>query len=141
VHETRVRQNSPFVPDIQVPDGCPWQDWILADGIFNNDSQTFRCQYPPGYADRFSGVQFPTMFRTLTPETINEILEDSRRMPTWKACQVAGMSWMGTAEENIQQYTSSLHISRDDQEVGSRGTSPRGRGRTSRKGEASFVRK
>jgi len=46
VHKIRVRQNGRFVADIQVLDGCPWQ--ILADGLFDNDSQTFRREFPPG---------------------------------------------------------------------------------------------
>jgi len=29
-------------------------------------------------------------------------------MPSWKACEVEGTSWTGTAEENIQKYISSI---------------------------------
>ena len=45
MHETRICGPLSFVPDI--PDGSPWQDWILADGVFDNVSQTFRHDRPP----------------------------------------------------------------------------------------------
>jgi hypothetical protein len=37
-------------------------------------------------------------------------------MPSWKACQVEGTSWTGTAQENIQKYVSSIGVE-DTQET------------------------
>jgi len=35
-------------------------------------------------------------------------------MPSWKACQMDGTSWAGTAEENIQKYVSSIGVEDND---------------------------
>ncbi|KIJ48099.1 hypothetical protein M422DRAFT_28569 [Sphaerobolus stellatus SS14] len=42
----------------------------------------------------------------LNADVINTILAATRAMPSWKACQIEGTSWDGTAEENIQKYAS-----------------------------------
>ncbi|KAH9990042.1 hypothetical protein BJV77DRAFT_1126134 [Russula vinacea] len=42
----------------------------------------------------------------LNDEVIAEILAVSRTLPSWKACQIEGTSWTGTAEENTDKYLS-----------------------------------
>ncbi|TDL25657.1 hypothetical protein BD410DRAFT_765290 [Rickenella mellea] len=50
IHELRVRGFNPFKlqPIVTVtPDDSPWQDWIMSNGVFNNDSGTFNRSIPP----------------------------------------------------------------------------------------------
>jgi hypothetical protein len=42
----------------------------------------------------------------LNADVITDILTATCAMLSWKACQIEGMSWTGTAEENIQKYAS-----------------------------------
>jgi hypothetical protein len=44
----------------------------------------------------------------LNANIIDDIFAATRAMPSWKACEVEGTSWTGTAEENIQKYISSI---------------------------------
>ncbi|KAF8338519.1 hypothetical protein F5887DRAFT_982643 [Amanita rubescens] len=46
----------------------------------------------------------------LNADVIADILAATRAMPSWKACQVEGTDWTGTAEENIQKYISSIGV-------------------------------
>ncbi|KIP04929.1 hypothetical protein PHLGIDRAFT_176785 [Phlebiopsis gigantea 11061_1 CR5-6] len=34
----------------------------------------------------------------------HDVLASMRRMPTWRAATLEGMSWGGTAEENVRKY-------------------------------------
>jgi len=49
----------------------------------------------------------------LNPDVIADILAATRAMPSWKACQMEGTGWTGTAEENIQKYVSSIGVQDD----------------------------
>jgi len=40
----------------------------------------------------------------LYEHTIEAILTATLEMPSWKACELEGTSWDGTAEENIEKY-------------------------------------
>ncbi|KAF8837598.1 hypothetical protein BDN67DRAFT_908992 [Paxillus ammoniavirescens] len=125
IHEMCVRGFHPFQPVVPtVPDGIPWQDWVLSNDVFDNASDSFKRDFPPlNHSNSFSGqVQLP--FRPTTTNTggasssqrtvalneavIADILAATRTMPSWKACQVEGTDWNGTAEENIQKYVSSI---------------------------------
>jgi len=128
IHEMRVRGFHPFQPTAPpVPVDGPWQDWISSDGVFDNESESFRRDEPAGGSDNgnFSG---PTQLqsqstmgatssgenmRTLPPlnsDTIDAILAATRASNSWKACVMEGTSWDGTAEENIQKYASNIGI-------------------------------
>ncbi|KAI0278251.1 hypothetical protein BC826DRAFT_1084967 [Russula brevipes] len=120
IHEMRVRGFYPFQPVVPtVPDDMPWQDWILSDQVFDNASDSFkRDRPPPNRNHRSAQAQLPSHPTTtasstqhtlaLNADVIDEILAATRAMPSWKACQVEGTSWTGTAEENIQKYVSSI---------------------------------
>lgn len=42
IHEIRVRGFHPLQPTApDIPDAIPWQDWILSDGLVNNETGTF----------------------------------------------------------------------------------------------------
>ena len=41
---------------------------------------------------------------------IEELLAVTRVLPSWKACQVEGTSWAGTAQENIERYVSEIGV-------------------------------
>ncbi|KAI0300968.1 hypothetical protein BC826DRAFT_991663 [Russula brevipes] len=120
IHEMRVRGFHPFQPVVPtVPDEIPWQDWILSDQVFDNASDSFkRDRPPPNRSHRSAQAQLPSLPTTaasssqrtlaLNADVIAEILAATRAMPSWKACEVEGTSWTGTAEENIQKYVSSI---------------------------------
>ena len=111
----------PTVPDDIM---IPWQDWILSNHVFDNASDSFkRDRPPPNHNNSFSAqAQLPFHSTTtsadgasssqrtlaLNADVIADILAATRAMPSWKACQVEGTSWTGTAEENIQKYVSSI---------------------------------
>jgi len=44
----------------------------------------------------------------LNENVITDILAATRAMPAWKACEMEGTSWTGTAAENIEKYVSSI---------------------------------
>ncbi len=62
IHETRVRGFHLFQPIAPpVPVDGPWQDGISSDGVFDNESDSFRHDMPAGGSDNehFSGpIQF-----------------------------------------------------------------------------------
>jgi len=118
----RVRGFHPFQPVVPtVPDDndIPWQDWILSDQVFDNTSDSFKCDHPaPNHNRRSAQAQLPLHPATtasssqhtlaLNADVIADIFVAMHAMPSWKACQVEGTSWTGTAEENIQEYVSSI---------------------------------
>jgi len=122
IHEMRVCGFHPFQPVVPIiPDDndIPWQDWILSDQVFDNTSDSFKCDHPPpNHNHRSAQAQLPlhpaTMASSsqrtlaLNADVIACILAATCAMPSWKACQVEGTSWTGTAEENIQKYVSSI---------------------------------
>jgi hypothetical protein len=40
----------------------------------------------------------------LNNDVVAEILAASRAMPSWKACEMEGTDWSGTAAENAEKY-------------------------------------
>ncbi|ESK89397.1 copper transporter, partial [Moniliophthora roreri MCA 2997] len=46
----------------------------------------------------------------LSLDVIANILAATCAMPSWKACQMEGTNWTGTAEENMQTYMSSVGV-------------------------------
>ncbi|KIJ50452.1 hypothetical protein M422DRAFT_159899 [Sphaerobolus stellatus SS14] len=114
----RVRGFNPFQPiTYDIPDTIPWQDWILSDGVFKEASNSFIRDLPPANNEADLGGSPPQLQPTtsvggggntleLNADVINTILAATRAMPSWKACQMEGTSWDGTAEENIQKYAS-----------------------------------
>jgi hypothetical protein len=134
LHEMRVRAFHPFQPiKPTIPDGVPWQDWILSDGVFDKVSGSFKRDSPPDNGDNNnnsssaqSQLQFqPTTRSTgdtppgrhslaLNADVVADILAATRAMPSWKACQMEGTSWTGTAEENRQKYISSIGVAESE---------------------------
>jgi hypothetical protein len=126
IHEMRVRGFHPFQPVTPaVQDPAPWQDWILSDGVIDNASGYFKRDSPPddGNDHTFAQPQpagFPTMdvggsssggrALELNANVIADILAATRAMPAWKACEMEGTSWTGTAAENIEKYVSSIGV-------------------------------
>jgi len=126
LHEMRVRGFHPFQPITPaMPDSSPWQDWILSDGIFDYASGFFNRVTPPGKPNSSISAQQQPQFQptttgtggaagghtvTLNADIIADILAATRDMPSWKACQMEGMDWTGTGEENIQKYISSVGV-------------------------------
>jgi len=115
----------PFQPVIPtIPDDISWQDWVLLNDVFDNTSYSFKCDLPPpNHSNSFSGQAqlpfHPTTVNTggasssqhilvLNAAIITDILTVTCAMPSWKACQVEGTGWTGTAAENIQKYVSSI---------------------------------
>jgi hypothetical protein len=114
-----------------MPDDVPWQDWIVSRGVLDNVSGSFKRDSPPYNRhnhDAFSAasqLQLPyTMTNTgdvpsggrklaLNADVIADILAVTHAMPSWKACQMEGTSWSGTAEENIEKYKSSIGTAED----------------------------
>ena len=129
IHEMRVRGFHPFAPVApDIDDDSPWQDWIVTDGIFDAEKNSLKRESPPVPlgGDNIS-LQLPPQFQTsggggsppggasshklslaLNADVISEILAATRAMPSWKACEIEGTSWAGTAEENIQKYVTSI---------------------------------
>ncbi|PPQ67945.1 hypothetical protein CVT26_005825 [Gymnopilus dilepis] len=123
IHEMRVRGFNPFQPTDPDIDGASWQDWVYSDRVLDNSSGSLKRDNPPNdertndnSLSTQSQLQFkPTMTsagRTssggrrmvLNEDVIADILTATRASPSWKACQVEGTSWTGTAEDNIQKY-------------------------------------
>ncbi|KIJ35660.1 hypothetical protein M422DRAFT_180445 [Sphaerobolus stellatus SS14] len=114
----RVRGFHPFQPITpDMPDTIRWQDWIVSDGVFDDATNSFIRDRPPANNEaglRGSQLQLqPTTSAgrgrntlELNADVINSILAATRAMPSWKACQMEGTSWNGTAEENIHKYVS-----------------------------------
>jgi len=127
IHEMRVRGFHPFAPtEPAMADDGPWQDWILLEGVFDNASGFFKRDSPPDNGDNGFSAQSQPQFQpmtmttgdapsggrrvTLNTEVVADILAATFAMPSWKACQVDGTSWTGTAQENIQKYVSSIGV-------------------------------
>jgi hypothetical protein len=108
-------------------DDIVWQDWVT-DDIFDNVSGGFhRKRLPVNRNDRVAEqrLQFQQFQGTtsggdtspksgrrkldLNNDVIADILAATRNMPSWKACQIEGISWTGTAEENTDKYLSIVH--------------------------------
>jgi len=123
----RVRATHPFKPDAPaVSHDLSWQDWISSGGVFDDISGSFNRAAPPENGNDDKGgpasaqTQGPTMgggggspvghTLELNSDVFAEILSATRAMMSWKACQMEGTSWTGTAEENIQKYVSSIGV-------------------------------
>jgi len=112
----RVRGFHPFAPVApDTDDDSPWQDWIVTDGVFDSETNSFKRESPP-VAPGSNNVpsQQPPQPQTgaggassggrglaLNADVISEILAATRASPSWKACEIEGTSWTGTAEENM----------------------------------------
>ncbi len=120
IHEMRVRGFHPFQPVTPtVPDAILWPDWILLDQVFDNASDSFKRDCPPHNLSH-GPAQARPLFHPMTTassgqrtvalnaDVIADILAATRAMPSWKACEIEGTSWTGTAEENIEKYVSSI---------------------------------
>lgn len=126
IHEIRTRGFNPFEPvSPAISDDLSWQDWILSGGVFDDVSGSFIRGRPPGNGnDNIRGSArtqpLPTAIAgggspvgltlELNSDVVADILSITRAMPSWKACQMEGTSWTGTAEENIQKYVSSVGV-------------------------------
>jgi len=125
IHEMRVRGSHPFEPvSPTISHDLSWQDWITLDGVFDDTSGSFIRAPLPDNGNNDNGgpaqTQLPTtsagggssvgLTLELNSDVIAEILSATRAMPSWKACQMEGTDWTGTAEENIQKYVSSIGV-------------------------------
>jgi len=123
IHEMRVRGFHPFQPiQVDVLDDIPWQDWIVSKGVFDHDQGTFRRKGTDNF--RVAGSQVHGLSMTpitgddasgggkrsvaLNADVIDKILEATHAMPSWRATEVEGMSWGGTAQQNIDKYVSCI---------------------------------
>ncbi len=126
IHEMRVRGFHPFKPvSLALPDGNPWQDWTLSDGVLDDTSGSFkheadRQQGPRSTPGRPAELQFQPAITSaggpssggrtleLNASVVADILAATQASASWKACMEEGTSsWTGTTEENIQKYVSS----------------------------------
>src|SRR6266404_4313950 len=121
IHEMCVRGFCPFAPIVpDVPDDITWQDWILSDGVLQSEGTPglFKRDLPPGTASGnntllsslaqfqpqtagVGGVLPGKRTLALDENVIADILAATRASASWKACEMEGRSWTGTAEENI----------------------------------------
>ncbi len=118
----RVRGFHPFRPVAPtVPDDIPWEDWIVSNHVFDDASDSFKHDRPPRNLSHGSAQAQPPFHPmttassgqhtvALNADIIADILAATRAMPSWKACQIEGTSWTGTAEENIKKYVSSIGV-------------------------------
>ncbi|PPQ89448.1 hypothetical protein CVT25_012827 [Psilocybe cyanescens] len=129
LHEMHVRGFHPFQPiNPEIGDGS-WQDWIYSDGVFDELSNSFKQDSPPkdecthnNSLSTQSQLQFnpSTMDQSgasagvhrivLNEDVIADILAATHASPSWKACQMEGISWTGTADENTEKYLSSVGV-------------------------------
>ncbi|KAG1823355.1 uncharacterized protein BJ212DRAFT_1444544 [Suillus subaureus] len=121
IHEMRVRGFHPFQPVAPaMPDDIHWQDWISSHSVFDDVSGTFNRDGPLDNSNNLS-MQPQTQSQPTTTSTgrralalnadiISDILAATHAMPSWRACQMEGTSWSGTAEENIHKYVSSIGV-------------------------------
>jgi hypothetical protein len=129
LHEMRVRGFHPFQPiEPAMPDDAPWQDWILSDSVLDNATGPFKRVSPPDDGDDGNTFSVPSQPQsqltrmstcdassgerrvTMNADIIADILAATHAMPSWKACQMEGTSWTGTAQENIEKYVSSIDV-------------------------------
>lgn len=125
IHEMHVRGFNPFQPITPIiPVDKPWQDWILSDGMFDAVSRSFFCDNrATNNIDSSGQPQLPLQQPTtgvgggsfdghelaLNGDVISDILAATHAMPSWRACEMEGISWNGTAE-NIQKYIFHLGV-------------------------------
>jgi hypothetical protein len=129
IHEMRVRGHNPFQPtNPTLPQTLEWQNWIVSDNLFNEDTNTFNRDHViatnhnvntpwqnlatntnTGHSDGPSGGYM----LLLDNSVVDEILAATRQSASWKACEMEGLvSWAGTADENIRKYISSVPVAR-----------------------------
>lgn len=123
----RVRGFHPFRPSVHhIPDAIQWQDWIYSSGILrsNPNEGFFNSERPRRSASAHTPSSLPprqqqfliqangTSLSSQGPTlelnngVIAAILAATRESASWRACQMEGTSWDGTAEENRAQYMS-----------------------------------
>ena len=62
IHEMRVRGFYPFEPVApSIPDGIPWQDWIVSDGVYDDDSKSFNTEPRANNDDGRPAPQIPQL--------------------------------------------------------------------------------
>jgi len=123
IHEMRVRGFHPFQPLIPaIPSVIRWQDWVLSSGVLDTDSNSFIRKDPSDNDDNepipqdqpmtpiVGGTSSGGRTLALNADVIAEILAATYASPSWRACEMEGTSWDGTAEENIQKYVSSIGV-------------------------------
>ncbi|KAF9458123.1 hypothetical protein BDZ94DRAFT_1174250 [Collybia nuda] len=142
IHEMRVRGLHPFsTPQVDIPENILWQDWITAGGFCNEATSTLKRDAPlgqeaPSQLQQFNttvdtgGVPSSGLQLTSKDEVIAEIFAATRASPSWKACQIEGTSWAGTAEENTEKYISEIGVSDDEDGFEVRGVESGVRGGT-----------
>jgi hypothetical protein len=122
IHEVRARGFHPFAPvSPTADDDGAWQDWIMAGGVFDSETNPFKRERPRRSRRNISPQQLPQLqmisaggassdgrSMALNAGVISEILAATYAMPSWKACEIEGTSWTGTAGENIQKYVSTF---------------------------------
>ena len=129
IHEMRVRGFHPFdFINPSIPSSIAWQDWVTTSEVLNTSGSFIResppwtrtgSTPPPQFqpmASAMSGGKSESGVSRLAPldnNLINQILEATYAMPSWKACMIEGTSWDGTAEENIKKYVSDIGVSDD----------------------------
>jgi hypothetical protein len=123
IHEMRVRGFHPFKPVVPtITNEISWPDWIVKNNMFDyasdsfkrgrpthSDNDTFSAQTQLQAEPTTTGVDGGSSSQrtlALNADVISEILAAAHAMPSWKACQVEGTSWTGTAEENAKKYVS-----------------------------------
>lgn len=128
MQEMRVRGYHPFQPpNPLVTAQSPFQDWVLADGVVDKVSGSFihspaptsnanpigegnnQTQSSPSTIDAGRSSS-DTRAIALNADVIDGILAATHAMPSWKACQMEGTSWTGTAEENVKKYFSAIGV-------------------------------
>jgi hypothetical protein len=122
IHEMRVRGFHPFQPVVPTPmtslgktgscrTTCSTTPQILSNVTTHNRNNGSAQAQLPFHPTTTSADGASSSQRTLAlnADVIADILAATRAMPSWKACQVEGMSWTGTAEENIQKYVLLLY--------------------------------
>jgi len=125
INEMRVRGFHPFEPiSPAISHDLSWQDWISLGGVFDDTTGSFNRSPLPDNGNGNNGdsaqPQLPLtsaaggssvgLTLELNSDVIAEILSVTRAMPSWKACQMEGTSWTGTAKENIEKYVSSIGV-------------------------------
>ncbi|KAF8585920.1 hypothetical protein K439DRAFT_1646404 [Ramaria rubella] len=127
IHEMRVRGFHPFEPVAPaLRNDYPWQDWIVSEQVYDNASGSFKRYRQSHHGNNGSSAQLQLLSQlemdgaggessggrtaVLNENVIADILAFTRAMPSWKACQIEGTSWAGTAEENIATYVSSIGV-------------------------------
>ncbi|EJD04317.1 uncharacterized protein FOMMEDRAFT_167528 [Fomitiporia mediterranea MF3/22] len=138
IHEMRVRGFHPFNPvSPDMSNDPPWQDWILSDGVLKDDisndaANFFNREGPPHGNDNSVSSQTQLQFQPMAANTggtssgrhtlalnenvIADILAATRALPSWRACEMEGTDWSGTAAENIEKYVSTFDVQPKEEE-------------------------